>query len=409
MNITIINQPLNNRGDESANKALIKFIEDEFNNPKINLIHIDQNEASISGFKFNKKNLHFNIKTFFGHFRIYRILIKFGLSRKPFFFKFFYKNLYKIFLESDYVFCAPGGVCMGPYFNWSHLWTLRQVISMQKKIIYFARSLGPFDHKNNKEKLYNKEAKCVLESMFFISIRDSFSSKVCKDLKLNFSETIDSAFLIDFQKKYLQDEIFNSIGKNKYVVFVPNQLTWNFNYPNLDEDVLTLYYHEIINLISKNAPGHKIVMLPQLFNHGDYNDINYFRKIANGFNNVIIIDDIYSSDSQQKVISNAEFMIGSRYHSIIFSINNETPFIALAYEKKINGLLEKLDLTDNMIDFSFLNEKNIKKRNLVLENKINKIDSLLKNHFNKGNSFPHKKFIARKLALDSLLELKLKL
>lgn len=405
MNITIINQPLNNRGDESANKALIKFLEDKFQSPTISLVHFDQDEKSISGFSFNKKYKHLNIKTFFGHFRLYRFLIFLGLSNNSLFLRFFYPSFFKIISKSDLIFCAPGGVCLGPYFNWSHLWSIRQVVSMNKKLIYFARSLGPFHANNYKEKLYNIEAKNVLKSMFFISIRDSFSSKVCKDLELEFSETIDSAFLIDYQEKYTQDQIFKLIGKKKYIVFVPNQLTWNFNYPNMDENVLTLYYQKILNLISKRATELNIVLLPQLFNHGEYNDVNYFRKITKGYDNVIIIDDVYSSDSQQKVISKAEFMIGSRYHSIIFSINNETPFIALAYEKKINGLLEKLDLNNFMLDFSFLNEQNIEKRNIILERNIEKIDFLLNEYLDKKKSFPHKKFMARQIAVDSSIEL----
>ena len=81
-------------------------------------------------------------------------------------------------------------------------------------------------------------------------------------------------------------------------------------------------------------------------------DVLFMRDIAKNFDmkKVVVIDDIYSSDIQQTVISKSAFVIGARYHSIVFAINNSVPFIALNYEHKIEGLLETLGLENYMVD-----------------------------------------------------------
>ena len=69
---------------------------------------------------------------------------------------------------------------------------------------------------------------------------------------------------------------------------------------------------------------------------------------------VQIFEDIYSSDIQQTIIKGSRFVVGARYHSIVFSINNGVNFISLSYEHKMNGLLEVLDLSKYEIDLSKL-------------------------------------------------------
>ena len=98
-----------------------------------------------------------------------------------------------------------------------------------------------------------------------------------------------------------------------------------------------------------------IVMLPQTFGNGDMrDDIHLFRMIADKLNDkrVIVVPDCYSSDLQQQIIKNSQFVIGARYHSIVFAINQNVPFIALSYEHKIAGLLATLGIDNSMVDFT---------------------------------------------------------
>ena len=106
-------------------------------------------------------------------------------------------------------------------------------------------------------------------------------------------------------------------------------------------------------------------MLPQLCsNSDDFSDYSYFKKLQSiaRNNNIYVVPDTYGSDIQQTIISNSNCVIGARYHTIVFSINNEVPFVALNYEHKIAGLLEELKLTSNLVDITkaFNNEASVK-------------------------------------------------
>ena len=104
-----------------------------------------------------------------------------------------------------------------------------------------------------------------------------------------------------------------------------------------------------------NNPKQNVVMLPQTFRNGNMiDDIHLFRMIAEKLNDprIIVIPDCYGSDIQQQIIRNAKYVIGARYHSIVFAINQNVPFIALSYEHKISGLLAALGKEDSMIDFT---------------------------------------------------------
>ena len=92
---------------------------------------------------------------------------------------------------------------------------------------------------------------------------------------------------------------------------------------------------------------------------------------------MFVIDDTYSSDIQEALIKDATFVIGARYHSIVFSINQATPFIALSYEHKISGLLESLNKEDRIIDISTIwsSEEDIKKCLHSVSDKLSDLQS----------------------------------
>ena len=57
MNILIVNQPLNNRGDESAHKALIRALLQKIPDAKISVLWVDANQNSINQFSIKDKRV----------------------------------------------------------------------------------------------------------------------------------------------------------------------------------------------------------------------------------------------------------------------------------------------------------------------------------------------------------------
>ena len=126
----------------------------------------------------------------------------------------------------------------------------------------------------------------------------------------------------------------------------------------------------------QSFPDHKIIMLPQTCKT-NINDYRYFVELKNKFkykDEIVVIDENQSSDIQQEIIRRSDFVVGARYHSIVFAINNNVPFLSLSYEHKMMGMLETLDLCDRQIDIeNIFNNSEVDSRTLKL------VDEKLKN------------------------------
>lgn len=357
MKILIINQPLGNRGDESAHKALVRTLLQKVDNIQIRVLFVGSVEQwSISQFKIDDKRVKYlNIHTFFRASKfsdaaLLKPIRKIMWDIHP--------SLYQIKREykwADIVLCAPGGICMGGFQNWQHLYFLKLAKHFKKPLAYYGRSFGPFPISTELNRKYKEISYEMLNYFSFLSIRDSKTAKLADEIGVSYTSTLDTAFL-ETPCVEIPYEIKMQLRNKSYMVFVPNYLLWHYAYRGkFTESELIDFYCRVVGLIWKFNPDLHIVMLPQVYGKGDkIDDLPLFRMIANQINDprIIIISDSYNSDIQQTIIRSAQFVIGARYHSIVFAINQCVPFIALSYEHKIAGLLETLGKEDSMINFT---------------------------------------------------------
>ncbi|GHU67754.1 hypothetical protein FACS189413_03120 [Bacteroidia bacterium] len=270
-----------------------------------------------------------------------------------------------LIMKSDLVICAPGGICMGGFQDWGHIFNLSLTKFLKKKLIYYSRSFGPFPEITAWNRAFKKVSFRLLYSFDFLSIRDQKTMRLADDLNLQYVSSIDTAFL-DVPKADIPIEISQLIGVEKYVVFVPNSLTWHHSYKFIERYHIDEFYGDIFNILLHL--GLKIIMLPQLYNDRNKNDYEYFVELKDNVDekrNIVIVKDTYSSDIQQKIIANAECVIGARYHSIVFAINNAVPFISLSYEHKMTGLLNLLNLNDREINIEQIGTKDFDKEKIL--------------------------------------------
>ena len=350
MKIAIINQPLSNRGDESAHKAFVYRMANALPNDSIDIILCEDKQSLVDAVKVNCKNVNY-IRIPKG--RLYHRIQKYVFLTNTFSFSYIYPafNIFHKLLKAyDKVVCAPGGICLGGFMSWNHLWQLTLAKRLNKPIYYWGRSIGPFTEENRARKIFKKHSYEMLNYFSYISLRDSKSIETAKELGLKCDQIVDSAFLTDI-KLEIPDNIKKIIGQNEFITFVPNELTWHYRYRNVDKSKIDNFYLRILDFISEEYPQYKIVMLPQTY-QSIINDCDYFEflKKKSGNQNIIVVDENQSSDIQQALIKKSKLVIGARYHSIVFALNNETPFIALSYEHKIKGLLDTLKYTNRMVE-----------------------------------------------------------
>lgn len=350
MKVALINQPLANRGDESAHKALISKLLSSIPDIFIDVIFFNEGEDRINEFVF--KNERVKSINIIGMERARYFCARNTLKHNSMFFTYIHPllNRYrKLIPKYDYIICAPGGICMGGFMNWFHVWQLYVAKTEKKKIIYWGRSIGPFSNIDKDHALFKQRSIELLNYFSYISLRDSISMKEAESLNVKCDMTVDSAFL-ERPKAIIPSAISEQIG-DKYVVFVPNELTWHYHYSSFDKDCIDRFYLDIIKLLLEEYKDHRIVMLPQTYKD-HINDYSYFVSLCKKGNNndIIVINEEQGSDIQQAIISKSSFLVGARYHSIVFAINNLIPFLSLSYEHKMSGLLDTLNLSERQIN-----------------------------------------------------------
>lgn len=354
--ILIINQPVGNRGDESAHRALVRALNAALPDTHITVLSFSDYANGIKEFVVKSPNNEY-IRFLFPHnlaaVPYAKFLIQKGLTRIGTFVHPILRRLIPYYKRADLVLCAPGGICMGGFQNWRHLYLLQLARSMKKPIAYYSRSIGPFPEETALNRKFKTASIELLRYFSFLSLRDRKSKNIAEELGIQYVSAIDTAFL-EQPRCEIPSELQDKL-QDKYVVFVPNQLTWHYAYRNASSGLINRFYLSIMKSIRQEYPSCQIVMLPQLCSlPDDVGDYWYFKELQrlDGGNNVFVVPDTYGSDIQQTIIAKAQCVIGARYHTIVFAINNEVPFVALNYEHKIAGLLEELNLSDHIADIT---------------------------------------------------------
>lgn len=375
--ILVINQPTGNRGDESAHRAFVRKLSEEYVQDDITVVYFAESKERASQFEVKRENVHYvYLKYIKGTRQIAKMSLMYHIDGVVTVFIPVYHQMEKMIRSADYVVCAPGGICMGRFMNWNHIFWLNRAKKNNCKLAYYSRSFGPFLEGNKERDTFKKISLGLLDYFDFLSIRDRKTMDFADKLSIKYTPSIDSAFLE--QPKENIDFLKDKITEN-YVVFVPNSLIWQPSFKNASPDLIKEFYNGVIESLISFYPNHKIIMMPQLFSQGSNNDYDYFKKLtadSKYIDRITVLPDNLGSDYQQTVIKGSQIVIGARYHSIVFAINNEIPFVSLSYEHKMFGLLSILGLDKRQIDItqigteSFNNEEAIKKINEIIAQPI---------------------------------------
>ena len=387
MKILIINQPVANRGDESAHRALLRKLSVTYPESSINVVYFGEIYENAKPMEVNCKNVSYDYIEFEkGLISIAYYSIRYKLCGLATTLLSAYRELDNKIKDSDYVICAPGGICLGGFMDWNHLFWLLRAKAYKKKLAYYSRSFGPFNSLSSRSVLFKEKSLEILKYFSFLSIRDGKTMELAKQLGLNYVPSIDTAFL---ESPLQKDEFLSLSLPDDYVVFVPNSLTWHNAYRNANAHDIMAFYEKIIDLLSAKFVNAKIVMLPQLFGQIANSDYLYFKSVqenSKNKNKIIVLQDNLSSDVQQTIIKNSKFVVGARYHSIVFAINNSVPFASLSYEHKMFGLVEILTLENRQIDITnigtdcFDSKSSISMLKSILDSEIDIADSCSKAH-----------------------------
>lgn len=349
--IVIINQACGNRGDEAAHKAFVKalLLDGRF---EVTTVTIGVADGALSCMKVSGAGY---VNLLPG--KLYYKLTAGALKKHLGFLWVLSGTARSLAIEmkfADAVICAPGGMDLGGFRSWHHLFLMRLALRFAPKVAYFGRSIGPF-----KDDRFAALSADTLRRCSFVSLRDARSWAIGDSLGLNWRRMLDVVFA---------DAIATPKNDATYCVVVPNSLRWHPSFRSGTADVES-FFVDILRGIAARFPGMKIVLLPQLFGEPDVNqgDVEFFHQLADASGlriigsdslsigkacgdgshatgGVCVLPDTLDSDAQQSIVAGASFVVGARYHSIVFAASAGVPFLSLTYEDKMKGLVEMLPL-----------------------------------------------------------------
>ncbi|WP_204200669.1 polysaccharide pyruvyl transferase family protein [Mammaliicoccus sciuri] len=231
-----------------------------------------------------------------------------------------------------------------------------------KKVIFLPNSFGPFQNSIAKKLYIN-----IMNKADLITVREKISEEQNNNILNNQSFLYpDLGFFIKKNKsfdfyKYLTKnniEIDNS-KKNIGITVRP----YNFSGHKNKEMLYKKYIKSISKFIEKYQENYNIFLIAQTMGPSDHeNDGLAIKDVQNNLRNkVSIISDIdLNANDLVSIYGHMDFVIGTRFHSVIFAFTQCVPCIAISYGgNKGEGIMKDFSLGKYEVKIDEINESHL--------------------------------------------------
>jgi colanic acid/amylovoran biosynthesis protein len=251
---------------------------------------------------------------------------------------------------------------------------------LKKPTFMYPQSIGPFF--NGIQRLL---AKLVLSKVEMIVLREDISVEILKNLGIrhNIIRSVDSGFLFKSDiKRKLRDEF--RISAQRPLVGITARLWMQEESQTAYEKNLALFIDSIIE-----KHGAFVVFIAQVTATNLKDDdrlvnSNIYGHLKNK-GGAALLNENYDHFEIKAVYNNLDFLVGTRFHSVIFALTANVPCIAIEYEHKTTGIMKDLGLVKwvvpienvNHKDMAFLFNQLVEEKNEYKEILKNKMQSYL--------------------------------
>ena len=331
-----------------------------------------------SRFSKKKANINYNlfIKLKWGSIALFDFLVSKLILNKvtrtwifPFLKEETKKSL-KLYEQADSIFVKGGGFLhdyskgpIGWYTIYYQTYHIRLALNMKKKVCIMPNSYGPFKNKKT-AKMVNS----ILDQCQIVIARESISaSKETNTLHRDLDLYPDLAFFLDKkQSTYEVESFLHSFGiqeKKDSLIAITVRPYRFYSYPNPEEKYLE-YKKSFVTLIQYLVKQNfKILLVVHTRAENDHeNDERCIDEILSMLDNKTNVfklkDDRLNCYDLKKIYGFCDYVIGTRFHSVIFSLEQKIPCIAVTYGgNKGDGIMKDLGLSKYAIPIGELNGK----------------------------------------------------
>lgn len=293
--------------------------------------------------------------------------------------KFINKPCLKAIKQSDLVISKGGHIFYATNFldlfgMLFHSYPLLLAWRLKKPFGIYAQSIGP---------LYNLVSKLFIKWLFskaeFLLVRENISKQEliqCGIPEEKITVVPDAAFgltpnLTERVKVLLET---NGLIPNSFVVFTPRQWVFKteFNRQKYMEGVAETADFVIESLSLKVA----LVSHTQgpIKIEDDRVVVEDIYKLIKNKENAVIINEDLSPTELISLYSQSKFVVGTRFHSIIFALIGKKPCIAISYSgPKAHGIMQMFGLEEFVINIDEFKTEDCVKRIKIILDKHNEI------------------------------------
>ncbi|MEG1616668.1 MAG: polysaccharide pyruvyl transferase family protein [Bacteroidales bacterium] len=287
-----------------------------------------------------------------------------------------YKSSNGLFVKGG-GFLQTFGKITDPYFTYYHIYSLLFANRIGLPIFVMPNSFGPLDGF-----LVKWQVKKALSMCKVIYCRESISFEYMKKTfpSIQFTLTKDLGFYLEKisnSKKYA----FWSDKKNVVAITVR---PYRFPEHKSGESALYKKYKDTICQFCTYLIDHDFY--PVLIQHtlavnAHEDDLTAIREIAINLPKEkydIFINDTYNCQQLKSIYSNVDYIVGTRFHSVIFSNASKIPALSIAYGgNKSRGIMRDIEMEDFVIDIDKVSPgEMIEKFKMIISNRDSIIEGL---------------------------------
>jgi len=210
-----------------------------------------------------------------------------------------------------------------------------------KPVYLYAQSFGPYP-----TRIQRKIATMGLRCADLILVREGQSKNLLAELGLAGERVIrvpDSAFAFNPNRILVsQPTLLNGLSHEHTVgVTVRSWL------PAPEQSAYELAMAQFLDAISEQYDLN-VVVIPQVTSvEKDDDDRVVGRRIQNLIpdgSNIHFLDERFTHHEIAAIYSNLHYLVGTRFHSVIFALSAGVPALAIEYEHKTSGIMKDLGL-----------------------------------------------------------------